>query len=134
MKTILENTAQIFRADWGPTMKASARVLALAVAIPAAIVWVVAQWLLFTYRNPLAGVLALVPVRRPDPIVSINESMAALNRYRQAETEAAEVMREILADVAASSPRSASPAPISLVLAPGPRRQRRGSKQPQSPA
>ncbi len=66
MKTILKNTAQVLQADWGPTMKALARVLALAVAVPVAIVWVLAQWLLFTYRKPLTGVLALVPVRGSD--------------------------------------------------------------------
>ena len=138
MKT-LEN---LILADWGPTMRGIAWALGHAVAIPAAVLIVLAQWLAFTWRRPLAGVLALVPVRRPDPIDAIGAAKTL-----------SEVVGEILADVAddfdltadelsripfhpasPNSPRSEPPAPMPPVLAPAPRRQRRRSNRPQVPA
>ena len=98
MKTLLKDLLQAY---WGPAMRGIAWALGHAVAIPAAVLIVMAQWLAFTWRRPLAGVLALVPVRRPDPIDVINESMAALARYRQAEIEADKFIGEILTEVAA---------------------------------
>lgn len=182
MKTLLKDLLQ---ADWAPTMEASARVLVMAVAIPAAIALVLGQWLLFTWRRPLAGVLALVPVRKPDPIDAIN--VAALTRSELCHIGVGETMSEAFADVAADfgltaddlmrpvrfllagssrpdeSSRQSEPVapqvteispaldaaldqaigikrpvqPVGLdglVLAPAPRRQRRSSKRPQSPA
>jgi len=81
-------------------MEAIARSLALAIAIPAAIVLVFAQWLAFTWRRPLAGVLAVVPVRKPDPINAI--SVAALSRSVLCQIGANEDMDQALADVAAA--------------------------------
>ena len=97
MKT-LEN---LILGDWGPTMRGIAWALGHAVAIPAAVLIVFAQWLAFTWRRPLAGVLALVPARKPDPVNAINESMAALAGYRQAEIEVDEFIGEMLSEVAA---------------------------------
>jgi hypothetical protein len=187
MKTLKD----LLQVDWAPTMEASARALVMAVAIPAAIALVLGQWLLFTWRRPLAGVLALVPVRKPDPIDAIN--VAALTRSELCHIGVGETMSEAFADVAAdfgltaddlmrpvrfllagssrsdeSSPRSELVAPPTIeisdeavagvrgvecwtdratgearfktvtpqppVLAPAPRRQRRGIKQPQAPA
>ena len=97
MKTVLRD---LILGDWGPTMEAIARSLALAIAIPAAIVLVFAQWLAFTWRRPLAGVLAVVPVRKPDPINAI--SVAALSRSVLCQIGANEDMDQALADVAAA--------------------------------
>lgn len=142
MKTILKNTAQIFRADWGPTMKTSARILAL----PAAIVWVVAQWLLFTYRKPLAGVLALVPVRKPEMAYSSARlamaSQVASRIIDPVVSPTIEISDEAVAGIRGVVPGLADyadsinppAAPLSMVLAPRPRRQRRGSKRPQGSA
>ena len=80
MKTLLKDLLQ---ADWGPTMRGVAWALGHAVAIPAAVLIVMAQWLLYTHRRPLVGVLALVPVRKPGP------------------TEVDKFIDEILAEVAA---------------------------------
>jgi hypothetical protein len=75
MKTILSNTLQ---ADWGPTMRGIAWAVGHAVIIPAAIAIVFAQWLAFTWHKPLAGVMAVVPVRKsmafattPEPVVDL---------------------------------------------------------------
>jgi hypothetical protein len=142
--------------DWAPTMEAIARSLAMAVAIPAAIALVFAQWLAFTWHKPLAGVLAVVPVRKPDPIDAI--SVAALSRSVLCQIGANGDMDQALADVAAAgaaiglglkiAPSMARPTldaaldqalglkrpvrpvgPDGLVLAPAPRKQRRGSKR-----
>ena len=166
MKTLLKDLLQ---SDWGPTLEAIARFLALAVAIPAAVLIVLAQWLAFTWRRPLAGVLALVPVRRQKPIVAIVDKFgcstsavtaAMVNpdaRPNWPALAASDPTIEII-DEAASSPLATAmaaiaadaevvgtnirtalqgldrPAPQPPVLAPGPRRQRRGSKRPQGPA
>ena len=96
MKTLLKDLLQ---ADWGPTMRGVAWALGHAVAIPAAVLIVMAQWLAFTWRRPLAGVLALVPVRKPEPIDAI--SVAALTRSATCRIGAGETMDEALADLAA---------------------------------
>ena len=96
MKTLLKDLLQ---ANWGPTMRGIAWALGHAVAIPAAVLIVFAQWLAFTWRRPLAGVLALVPVRRPEPIDAI--SVAALTRSAMCRIGAGETMDEALADLAA---------------------------------
>ena len=126
MKTVLRD---LILGDWGPTMEAIARSLALAIAIPAAIVLVFAQRLAFTWRRPLAGVLAVVPVRKPDPINAI--SVAALSRSVLCQIGANEDMDQALADVAAagaaiglglkiapSSPQSDESSPRSESVAP----------------
>ena len=179
MKT-LEN---LILGDWGPTMRDIAWALGHAVAIPAAVLIVMAQWLVFTWRRPLAGALALVPVRRP--------GVAQLTRRELCRIGATETMDEVLTRLAAdfgltpdellggpikfanSSPNlttsdlnlttsdlnkagasihetelgpmsmrmdfgmaTTTPpaAPLPPVLAPAPRKQRRGSKRPQNPA
>lgn len=160
MKTLLKDLLQ---ADWAPTMRGIARALGYSVAIPAAVLIVMAQWLLFTWRRPLAGVLALVPVRRSMTYSEFQEEL--LVRVAQSfGLTAHELLRPI--EFADSSPnlttsdlnkagasisetelgpmsrrmdfgmaRPAPPvAPQPPVLAPAPRRQRQRSKRPQSPA
>ena len=190
MKTLLKDLLQ---ADWGPTMRGIARALGHAVAIPAAVLIVLAQWLAFTWRRPLAGVLALVPVRRsmtypeiqeellrpiefadsspnladvaPNLAVSspnlttsdLNKAGASIGETelgpmstrmdfgmarptppvapqppaREVSDEAVAGIRALVLGLAGSTE---PPAPLPPVLAPGPRRQRRDSKQPQNPA
>ena len=145
--------------DWGPTMRGIAWALGHAVMVPTAVAIVFVQWLVFTWRRPLAGVLALVPVRRSMTYPELQEEL--LGRVAQSfGLTADKLMRPIT--FAASSPnladdgpsaRVVSPAldaaldqaielkrparpvgPDGLVLAPAPRRQRRGSKRHQGPA
>jgi hypothetical protein len=128
MKTVLKDLLQ---SDWAPAMEASTRSLVMAVAIPAAIALVLVQWLLFTYQRPLAGVLALVPVRKREPIAPSSP------RSGVAAPPPAEISLALDAalDQAIGLKRPVRPVgPDGLVLAPAPRRQRRGSKPPQSPA
>jgi len=126
--------------DWGPAMRGIAWALGHAVAIPVAVLIVLAQWLAFTWRKPLTGVLALVPVRRPNPIDATNQGMAALN-LTTSSPNLATTMAAIAADakVVGTNIRAAlqgldRPAPLPLVPAPAPRRQRRRSNRPQSTA
>ena len=150
MKT-LEN---LILGDWGPTMRGIARALGYAAMVPAAIALVFAQWLAFTWRRPLAGVLALVPVQRQKPIVAIVDefgcstpaftaamvnpdarpnwpALAASDPAIEISDEAVAGIRSVVLGLAGSIEPVA---PLPPVLAPGPRRQRRGSKQPQNPA
>ena len=173
-KTVLEN---LILGDWGPTMRGIAWVLGYSVAIPAAALIVIAQWLVFTWRRPLAGVLALVPVRRSmtypklqeEPLARVAQSfgLTADELLRPIEFKTApRIWRMTDLNLAVSSPnlttsdlnkagasisetelgpmssrmdfgmaRPTLPvAPQPPVLAPAPRRQRRGGKRPQSPA
>lgn len=182
-------------ADWGPAMRGIAWAVGHAVVIPAAVLIVLTQWLAFARRRPLAGLLALVPVRKsmafattPKPVVDLKTQAYSQLQEEELGRVAAgfgltpdELLRPIefaysysnLADaalkLASISPRSdesspqsepvapqvteISPAldaaldqaiglkrpvrpvgPDGPVLAPAPRRQRRGSKRPQKPA
>jgi hypothetical protein len=160
MKTLLKDLIQ---ADWGPAMRGIAWALGHAAMVPVAIVLVFAQWVVFTWRRPLVGALALVPVRRSMTYPELQEELLGCVAQSFGLT-ADESMGPI--EVAASSPnltisdlnkagasipetelgpmsrrmdfgmaRPTLPAaPLPPVLAPAPRRQRRGSKRPQGPA
>jgi hypothetical protein len=169
MKKILCNTLQ---ADWGPAMRTIAWAVGHAVIIPAAVVIVLAQWLAFTYQRPLAGVLALVPVRKsmtfattPEPVVDLKTQAYSQFQKEGLERVAAGfgLTADELAriDFAPSPPNLADDEPPARVISPAldaaldqllatrpvrpaaplppapalaPRRQRRGSKRPQSTA
>ena len=160
MKTLFKDLLQ---ADWGPTMRGIAWALGHAVAIPAAVLIVFAQWLAFTWRRPLAGVLALVPVRRSmtypelqeERLVCVAQSFGLtadellrpiefaynspnlttsdLNKAGALISETGLGPMSLRMDLGMARP-TLPVAPQPPVLAPGPRRQRRGSKRPQSPA
>ena len=143
MKT-LEN---LILGDWGPTMRDIAWALGHAVMVPAAVAIVFAQWLVFVYRRPLAGALVLVPVRNPGALYGSIESISSIPHFPQPTSEtppvapqppAREVSDEAVAGIRALvlglAGSTEPPAPLPPVLAPGPRRQRRDSKQPQNPA
>ena len=105
MKTPLKDLLQ---ADWGPTMRGIAWALGHAVMVPAAVLIVFAQWLVFTWRRPLAGVLALVPVRRSRAYSELQEEI--LVRVAQSfGLTAHELLRPI--EFADSTPNLASSSP-----------------------
>lgn len=127
MKT-LEN---LILGDWGPTMRGIAQPLGHAVAIPAAVLIVMAQWLAFTWRRPLAGVLALVPVRLNSGAVASSPNLADDGPPARVVSPALDATL----DQAIGLARPARPVgPDGPVLAPGARRQRRRSNRPQDPA
>ena len=160
MKTLLKDLLQ---ANWGPTMRGIAWALGHAVMVPTAVAIVFVQWLGFTWRRPLAGVLALVPVRRsmtyPDlqeellvrvaqsfgltadellrPIKfaysSPNLTTSDLNRAGASISEAGLGPMSMRMDLDIARP-TPPPASKPPALAPAPRRQRRGSKRPQGTA
>ena len=80
-------------------MRAIAWAVGHAVIIPVAVAIVVAEWLAFTWRRPLAGVLALVPIRKQEPIGAIG--VAALTRSALCQIGLTETMDEALAGFAA---------------------------------
>ena len=164
LKDLLQDLLKdLLQADWAPTMRGIAWAVGHAVIIPVAVVTVLAEWLAFTWRRPLAGVLALAPVRKSMTYPELQEEL--LERVAQSfGLTAHELLRPI--GFAYSSPnlttsdlnkagcsisetelgpmtsrmdfgvaRPTLPvAPRRPVLAPAPRRQRRGTKRPQNPA
>ena len=141
MKTVLKD---LILGDWGPTMRGIAWALGHAVMVPAAIALVFAQWLLFTYRRPLAGVLVLVPVRNPGALYGSIESISSIPHFPQPTSEtppvappAAEISPppDAALDQSLGLKRPVRPVRShGLVLAPAPRRQRRRSNHPHGPA
>ena len=128
MKTVLKD---LILGDWGPTMRGVAWALGHAVMVPAAIELVFAQWLLFTYRRPLAGLLALVPVRLNSGAVASSPNLADDGPPARVVSPALDAAL----DQAIGLARPARPVgPDGPVLAPRPRRQRRRSNRPQDPA
>jgi len=121
MKTILKD---LFQADWGPTMRGIAWALGHAVMVPVAIAVVFAQWLAFAWRRPLAGVLALVPVRPNSGDAASSSNLATANPLAHAAECYARTSTHVRAKAFADLYLMV-PVPEPIAPAPAPRTRRR---------
>ena len=123
-------------------MRAIAWAVGHAVIIPVAVAIVVAEWLAFTWRRPLAGVLALVPIRKQEPmrpigvvdfkwmrpigVVDLVKAGASIS-----ETELGPMSLRMDFGMARPTLPVAAQSPA---LAPAPRKRRGATQRPQNPA
>jgi hypothetical protein len=114
------------QADWAPVIESTARLIGVAVAV----LIVAADWLRFTWRRPVDGLLALVPVL-PKSVAASSSPRSAASSPQSASSSPQSARVAPLLLLPALAPLLLAPAREPIAPAPAPRKRgRRATRQP----